>query len=237
MLNKFTSVVYFGQGGCMCVYFGQGGDVLRWWILTSSNAIIVLNCLHACSMDILWRSLEGDNRFGQFNRRTEIDVDFLFFVTDLLVIWVWIETQRSLAECLFPILLSSIDLFCYPYLSMEGGIWGSVQLVEGHPALRQQILVLSMRAAEELLVRQHSGSVPWVAKKGAKKTPGKMKDNLSIWHSIWFLKWNFDIIIYICLCPCTKVIQACSGVQNLGCWSHTVVSMRQLWFAKFFYYL
>eukprot|EP00434_Breviolum_minutum_P000535 symbB.v1.2.000462.t1/scaffold11.1/size528188/11 len=34
----------------------------------------------------------------------------------------------------------------------------SVQLVEGHPALRQQIVVLSMRAAEELLVRQHSGS-------------------------------------------------------------------------------
>ena len=36
-------------------------------------------------MDILWGSLKGDNRFGQFNRRTEIDVDFLFFVTDLLV--------------------------------------------------------------------------------------------------------------------------------------------------------
>lgn len=126
-------------------------------------------------------------------------------------------------------------LLSNPYLSMEGGIWGSVQLVEGHPALRQQILVLSMRAAEELLVRQHSGSVPWVAKKGAKKRPGKMKDYLSIWHSIWFLKWSFEVIICICLCPCTRVIQACSGIQNLGCWSHTVVSMRQLWFAKSFF--
>lgn len=73
---------------------------------------------------------------------------------------------------------------------------------------------------------------------GAKKTPGQMKDNLSIWHSIWFLKCNFEIIIiYICLCPCTRVIQACSGIQNLGCWSHTVVSMRQLWFAKFFFWV
>jgi len=41
--------------------------------------------LLACSMDILWRFVEGDNSFGQFNRRSEIDVDFLSFVTDLLV--------------------------------------------------------------------------------------------------------------------------------------------------------
>ena len=37
---------------------------------------------------------------------------------------------------------------------------GSAQMVEGHPALRQQIGRLTMAAAEELLVRQHAGSVP-----------------------------------------------------------------------------
>lgn len=34
-------------------------------------------------------------------------------------------------------------------------------MVEGHPVLRQQIGQLCMKAAEELLVRQHAGSVPW----------------------------------------------------------------------------
>lgn len=40
------------------------------------------------------------------------------------------------------------------------GPWprGSAEMVAGHPALQQQIGQLTIRAAEELLVRQHAGS-------------------------------------------------------------------------------
>ena len=68
----------------------------------------------------------------------------------------------------FLIIFSTIPLFFSQFslipvgFTHHGETWpprGSAEMVAGHPALQQEICMLTMRAAEELLVRQHAGSV------------------------------------------------------------------------------
>ena len=69
------------------------------------------------------------------------------------------------------------------------GPWprGSAEMVAGHPALQQQIGMLTMRAAEELLVRQHAGSAA-----GQRKVADGVGDVcLLLLFYFWFLMLGF----------------------------------------------